>query len=104
MGALSVTTSKRAYQDHIGPMLEGCVIFPYPYMYRSPWKETAPISPLEQCINALKTSNLFDVAAVIIEPMLGEGGYIPPKDSYTTLQSICKEKGILLIIDEIQTG
>ena len=64
-------------------MLDGVTFFPYPYMYRSPWKATKTKTELEICLDKLKHSNLFsdDVAAVIIEPMLGEGGYVPaPKE------------------------
>ena len=107
MGALSVTTSKRAYRDHLGPMLEGVSFFPYPYMYRSPWQPTDTQSALDQCLVELEQSELLadDVAAVIIEPMLGEGGYVPaPVEFLKALQTCCKQKGILLIMDEIQTG
>jgi 4-aminobutyrate aminotransferase len=106
MGALSVTTSKKSYQDNIGPMLEGVEFFPYPYCYRCPWGKNKE-SCESLCVKALKESSLFtdDVAAVIIEPVLGEGGYIPaPKKFLKHLETICKEKNILLILDEIQTG
>ena len=107
MGSLSVTTSKRAYQDHIGPMVEGVSFFPFPNMYRSVWQATDTQSALDCCLAQLQASELFncDVAAVIIEPILGEGGFVPaPVEFLQQLQVICKANDILLIIDEIQTG
>lgn len=106
MGALSVTSSKKSYQENIGPMLDGVEYFPYPYCYRCPWKSKKE-SCDSLCVKALKESHLFtdDVAAVIIEPVLGEGGYTSaPKQFLQYLEKLCKEKNILLILDEIQTG
>lgn len=107
MGSLSVTSSKKSYRDNIGPMLEGVSFFPYPYCYRCPWNDDIQSCQTEACINALHTSDLFssDVAAVIIEPILGEGGYVPAPHAFLReLEALCKEKNILLIIDEIQSG
>jgi 4-aminobutyrate aminotransferase and related aminotransferases len=85
-------------------MLEGVSFFPYPYLYRSSQENALSF---EAYTTALEESNLFttDVAAAIIEPVLGEGGYVPaPAAFLEALEKICKSKGILLIIDEIQSG
>jgi 4-aminobutyrate aminotransferase-like enzyme len=106
MGALSLTTSKESYRDGIGPLLEGISFFPYPYCYRCPFDESHTDCE-SACIQALKESTLFnsEVAAVIIEPVLGEGGYsAAPIKFLKTLENICKKHGILLIVDEIQSG
>ena len=106
MGSLSVTTSKMSYRENIGPMLDGVSFFPYPYCYRCPWDKEKTSCNLE-CKTELLNSALFtdDVAAVIIEPTLGEGGYSPaPKEFLQELANLCKQKNILLILDEIQTG
>ena len=76
MGALSVTTSKQSYRENIGPTRR-CRLFPFSYCYRCPW-ESSIDSCGYLCAKTLKDSPLFseDVAAVIVEPILGEG-YIP---------------------------
>ena len=107
LGALSLTTSKMKYRDGYEPLLEGISFFPYPYTYRCPWGKQTEADSTNAAIHALKESPLFneDVAAVIIEPALGEGGYIPAPIAFIkALRDICTEKGILLIFDEIQTG
>ena len=78
MGALSVTTSKRAYRDHVGPMLDGVSFFPFPNLYRSSDPAIAEPS-VESYILKLKERSVIHsgLAAVIIEPILGEGGYVP---------------------------
>ncbi len=107
LGSLSLTTSKMKYRDGYEPLLEGISFFPYPYTYRCPFGKTTEEDSTNAAIQALQESPLFneDVAAVIIEPALGEGGYIPaPKAFLKALRTRCTEKGILLIFDEIQTG
>jgi 4-aminobutyrate aminotransferase len=107
LGALSLTTSKEKYRHGYEPLLEGIEFFPYPYCYRCPFGADA-----SNCGTACKEALIRyfdgikdDVAAVIIEPVLGEGGYTTaPTEFLTELAAICKRKNILLIFDEIQSG
>ncbi len=107
LATISLTTSKEKYRKGYDPLLEGIDFFPYPYAYRCPWGSTVESECLTQALSALENSPLFtdQVAAVIVEPILGEGGYVPmPKPFMQALAKKCKEKGILLIVDEIQSG
>lgn len=107
MGSLSVTSSKRSYRDHLGPMLAGVSFFPYPYCYRCPWGHASAASCTLDCVTELGKLPLIsdDLAAIIIEPILGEGGYVPaPIPFLKALSSVCAEHGVLLICDEIQSG
>ncbi len=106
MGSLSLTSSKESYREGIGPLIEGISFFPYPYSYRCPFNETDTDCE-SASIQALTESPLFnsEVAAVIIEPVLGEGGYsAAPIKFLKALENKCKKHGILLIVDEIQSG
>jgi 4-aminobutyrate aminotransferase len=107
MGSLSTTSSKDKYRDGFGPMVEGVSFFPYPYAYRSPWESTpdtfddVAVSQLEAHFDTLGD----DYAAAIIEPIMGEGGYVPASSAFLkALRRLCSQKGMLLIFDEIQTG
>ena len=104
LGALSVT-SKPKYREGYEPLLPGVTFIDYPDLYRAEGKSDS--EKLESYLNTLNDPAIFntDVAAVIIEPMLGEGGYIPaPKAYMKALEQTCRKHGILLIADEIQTG
>ncbi len=107
LGALSITTSKDKYRQGYEPLLAGVSFFPYPYTYRCPFGESDSLSDA-RCIRELEhffTTLDTDVAAVIIEPLMGEGGYVPAPHAFLiTLARLCKEQGILLIFDEIQSG
>jgi len=106
IGALSVTSSKKTYWDGY-QLVDGTAFFPYPNVYRCPFELKNGQSEEAAYIDALNQSELFneEVAAVIIEPVLGEGGYVPaPKAFLKALGLRCKEKGIYLILDEIQSG
>jgi len=108
-GALSVTTSKALYRSAYGPLLPGVYVTPYPYCFRvcdhAPG-EPCPIAAgeeLERLFHQVVPAN--EVAAILVEPIQGEGGYVvPPPGFLSTLRRICDEHGILLICDEIQTG
>jgi len=107
-GAAAVTTSKVKYRDGHGPYLPDVYFARFPYPYRSP----APTA--EACAQeALEdVERLFehviaphDVAAILLEPIQGEGGYvIPPRSWVVALREICDRHGILLIFDEVQSG
>ncbi|TPW21832.1 MAG: 4-aminobutyrate aminotransferase [Elusimicrobia bacterium] len=106
-GAMSLGSSKAKQRAHFGPFLPGVHHIPYPDAYRT---LTGGMDLSEFSLSVLH--ELFrrhvspdDVAAVFIEPMLGEGGYVlPPKAFLQGLREICDAHGILLVFDEIQTG
>lgn len=108
-GALSLTGSKVRQREKFGPLVPGVYHVPFPNPYRSPFSEK--LAPDDGCIKYIRET-LFkriaaprEVAAVIVEPIQGEGGYIvPPKDFLKKLHDLCKEYGILLIADEVQCG
>ena len=110
MGALSLTASKAVQRKGFGALLAGVEHIPYPYAYRCPLGHTAETCGEE--ILELLERDLFkrlfdpeDVAGIIIEPVQGEGGYVPaPKFFLQELQRICRQHGILLIVDEVQSG
>ncbi|MFA5879195.1 MAG: aspartate aminotransferase family protein [Candidatus Margulisiibacteriota bacterium] len=107
LGSLSITTSKIKYQEGYLPLLPNTYFFDYPYCYRCPWQKENHTCELFCLKNLeLQLSKLSaELAAVIIEPILGEGGYVPlPKQFLTGLKALTKKYGILLILDEVQTG
>ncbi len=112
MGSLSLNASKVTQRAFFGPMLSGVLHVPYPYPYRCPYKQARNVCETECiCGKALEKDwfqNYVDpkeVAAIVIEPILGEGGYImPPTNFLKDLRRICDEHGIVLIFDEIQSG
>jgi 4-aminobutyrate aminotransferase/(S)-3-amino-2-methylpropionate transaminase len=92
-----------------GPYISEVYRFPYPYCYRCPFGMKYPECSL-RCLKFIEEGFLtrvdaVDVAALILEPMLGDGGYVfAPNDFLTGLQKLCKKYGIVFIVDEIQTG
>ena len=91
-----------------GPYMVGCTFLPAPYCYRCFFELEYPKCKL-RCARALEDIiqfNTYDnVAAFIAEPLLGEGGIItPPVDYFLEIEKILKRHGILLVVDEIQTG
>ena len=99
-GALSLTSSKKKYWEGYGNLLSDIHFFPFPNPYRCPWGKTTPEDSLQASLEALETSDLFDddVAAIIIEPVLGEGGYSPtPPIFLEKLYKICQQHGILFM-------
>ena len=107
LGALSLTTSKMKYREGYESLLSDVDFFDYPYTYRCPWEQSTPEASAQAAIAALESSPLFNdqVAAVIIEPALGEAGYSPAPIAFLeALRKVCDKHGILLIFDEVQTG
>jgi putrescine aminotransferase len=91
------------------PLLPGCFHIPAPYTYRNPFNETDPEKLAHLCVQALEDEITFQgagtVAAMIMEPILGAGGVIPPHKSFAPMvQDICNRNGILLITDEVITA
>ena len=111
MGALSLTASKPVHRKGFSPLLPSVIHVPYPYPYRCPFKAEEP----EECGEAVLAyledwvlSKLVDpseVALVILEPIQGEGGYIVPPDNFLPgLRKLTRKHGILLAVDEVQSG
>ena len=106
-GAMSLTSSKAKQRTSFGPFLSGVHHVPYPHTYRLETGEMELGEFVIKQIEALfeKRVGASDVAAIFIEPFLGEGGYvIPPKSFMKALRALCDKHGILLVFDEIQCG
>jgi 4-aminobutyrate aminotransferase len=108
LGALSLTTSNPNYQAGHGPLLPMVHVVPFPSAYRDFGGDDdaatdGSLAALEQLFAT--TIPAADVAAIVIEPVLGEGGYIPaPLAFLRRLRALCDGNGILLICDEVQSG
>jgi 4-aminobutyrate aminotransferase len=108
MGSLSFTASKYTQQAGFFPTMPGVTHVPYPNLYR-PLLAGADQgrAVLEYIENVLFACNVpaSEVAAIVVEPIQGEGGYLVPPDGFLTgLRSLCDRHGILLIFDEVQSG
>jgi 4-aminobutyrate aminotransferase len=110
VGALSLTARKAVQRQRFGPLMPGVVHAPYPYCYRCPWGRTEDTCATE-CARFIEDQLLKtiapadEVAAVVIEPVQGEGGYVaPPRKFMDELRRICEKNGILLVFDEVQSG
>ena len=108
MGSLSFTASKYTQQAGFFPTMPGVTHVPYPNLYR-PLLAGADQgrAVLEYIENVLFACNVpaSEVAAILVEPIQGEGGYLVPPDGFLTgLRSLCDRHGILLIFDEVQSG
>ncbi len=105
--AMALTTSKTVYRHRYQPLPAGVIVAPFPYAYRYGWDEdTAVDFCLQELELILKTQTAPDeTAAFLLEPVLGEGGYVPaPKRFLQGLRRLADEHGILLVFDEVQTG
>ncbi|ACO45780.1 acetyl ornithine aminotransferase family protein [Deinococcus deserti] len=108
-GAITLTGSKTKYKRGFGPLLPAVSHVPYPNPFRPPLGSTpetcgqAVIDHIESLFVGVIPAD--EVAAIIIEPMQGEGGYIiPPADFLPKLRALCDKHGIMLIFDEVQAG
>eukprot|EP01135_Chromosphaera_perkinsii_P005254 Nk52_evm4s328 gene=Nk52_evmTU4s328 len=136
MGTMALTTSKTVFSAGFGPFCPGVFIAPFPYFKQMPsalfhetlsaipgtphdsyWrdggKETSRFAKEAEdyCIESIKLmlkqeTSPSDTAAILMEPVLGEGGYVvPPRHFIRRIkEEICEPNGILLILDEVQTG
>jgi adenosylmethionine-8-amino-7-oxononanoate aminotransferase len=91
------------------PLMPGCYHIPAPYTYRNPFNETDPAKLAQLCAAALEDEIKFQgaetITAMIMEPILGAGGVIPPHASFAPMvREICDRHGILLITDEVITA
>jgi 4-aminobutyrate aminotransferase len=106
-GAVSLTTSKTLYRAGSQALMPGVLVAPFPYAYRYGW---GPEETVRWCLEELRYLLVTqtapeETAAMLVEPILGEGGYVvPPKGFLEGLREICDEHGILLIFDEVQSG
>ncbi|MER7546617.1 aspartate aminotransferase family protein [Actinomadura sp.] len=107
MGAAALTTAGTKFRAGIGPLMPGAAIAPFPQAYRYGWsEEEATRFALRELDYLLVTASpASDTAAFIVEPVLGEGGYIPAPPAFLEgLRERADRHGILLIMDEVQTG
>jgi 4-aminobutyrate aminotransferase len=106
MGATSLTTAKGKYRAGYEPLLGGITIAPYAYPLRHGGDAEATrfaLSALDELLELQAPGST--VAAMIVEPVLGEGGYVPPPAAWLHgLRERCDEHGILLVFDEVQCG
>ncbi|SGY33347.1 BQ5605_C002g01485 [Microbotryum silenes-dioicae] len=110
-GTMTLTRSKTIYSEGFGPLMPGVFATPFPYWHQmglpeSTSREELVKSALYQLELLLKQQSApRDTAALILEPVLGEGGYLPsPPGFLEGLRKICDVNDILLIIDEVQSG
>lgn len=107
IAAMSLTTAKRIYRQGYQPLMAGVAVAPFPYAYRYGWD---PGATRRFCIEELRhllatQTGPEETAGVLIEPVLGEGGYVvPPPGFLREVEALCREHGLVLILDEIQTG
>jgi 4-aminobutyrate aminotransferase len=110
LGALSLTASKAVQRKGFGPLLGGVFHAPYPNTYRGAYgvrPENAAADALAYIENELfkRLCDPEEVAAVFVEPIQGEGGYITaPAEFLQGLERLCRKHGIVLVADEVQSG
>ena len=106
-GTMALTTSKTVYRTGFGPLPSGVFVVPFPYAFRLGMTEQqAAEYSLEQLEYMLASQTApRETAAILIESVLGEGGYVvPPKAFMKGLREICDRHKIMLIFDEVQSG
>lgn len=110
MGALSLTASRMIQKKYYNPFVPGITHVPYPYCYRCAYGLAYPACNLE-CVHWIEDT-LFrtvvppeEVAAIFVEPIQGEGGYVvPPLEFHRRLYTVAQRYGILYVADEVQSG
>ncbi len=106
---MSLSASKGIHRQDFEPLVGGILHVPYGYCYRCPINLTYPSCNID-CIDFIER-NIFrfndpsEFAAIFVEPIQGEGGYVlPPEGWHAKLRALCDQHGILLVADEVQTG
>ena len=105
--SLSMTTSKTGYGDGLQPLMAGVFVAPFPYAYRYGWDIEEAVDFCLQELDFLLATQTApnETAAMVVEPVLGEGGFVPAPDRFLQgLRERCDQHGILLIVDEVQAG
>ena len=106
---MGLTSQVKYYKYGFGPFDPGIQRFPYAYSYRAPF-DTSDAEYGDYCVKRIEESfKIYTpaeaIAAIIVEPILGEGGYVvPPVEFLRGLRRICDDYSIILIIDEVQSG
>ena len=110
MGSLALTGSKSVQKKGFFPIMPGVHHVPYAYCYRCAYGKS-PDSCAVECVKAIETEVFRttlppeEVAAIFVEPVQGEGGYVvPPRKFFDELRRLADKHGILLIADEVQSG
>ena len=110
-GTMAMTKSKTVYSTGFHPVMPGVFVTPFPYYSQlGLHPQTSTQTMVDMCLHQLRLllaqqTAPSDTAAIILEPVLGEGGYVPAPSAFLNgLRSICDEHGILLIADEVQSG
>ena len=107
VATMSMTTSKTIYRAGYQPLMPGVFVTPFPYALKYGWDDE---KTSQWCLDELEFLLLTqtapqETAAIFIEPVLGEGGYVVPRASFMKgLRELCTQHGILLVLDEIQAG
>jgi len=107
VGTMSLTTSKTIYRAGYQPLMPGVFVAPFPYAHRYGWDEEQTTNwCLEELDYLLVTQTApSETAAILIESVLGEGGYVVPSIRFMQqLRKLCDRHGMLLITDEVQSG
>jgi 4-aminobutyrate aminotransferase/(S)-3-amino-2-methylpropionate transaminase len=108
--AMTLTSKVNPYKAGFGPFAPEVYRLPYAYCYRCAYSLTFPSCKMRCAASAFedffkRNVAAESVAAVIVEPVLGEGGFVvPPREFFAELQTVCRRNGILLIADEVQSG
>jgi len=111
MGSVAFTASKPKYHSGFYPLMPGVTHVPFPYEYRPVLERKTGEDYGETVVRYLE-EEVFghnvpgdEVAAILVEPIQGEGGYVvPPAGFFPALRKVCDKYGILLIVDEVQSG
>ncbi|HEX9415955.1 MAG TPA: 4-aminobutyrate--2-oxoglutarate transaminase [Gaiellaceae bacterium] len=100
--SMTLTSKTHPYKAGLGPFAPEVYRVPFPHSYRGPDAQTA-LAALERAL--LTQVAAENVAAIVIEPVLGEGGFVvAPEEFLVGVRRICDEEGIVLVVDEVQTG
>ncbi|KIY45730.1 acetylornithine aminotransferase [Fistulina hepatica ATCC 64428] len=110
-GAMAVTRSKTIYSQGVFPLMSGTYVMPFPYWHQMGLPRDTPEEVLvEQCLYQLdlvltQQTSPQDTAGILIEPVLGEGGYVPaPAALLKGIRERCDKYGTIMIVDEVQSG
>lgn len=110
MGSLSFTASKTVQRRRFGPLVPGVTHIPFAYCYRCAYGKQPETCAVE-CVKVIEDTLLRHVlpkeelAAIVLEPIQGEGGYlVPPRKFFEELQRVARKLGVLIIADEVQSG